>query len=116
MVCSIHLCLILFFVLMLLLVLVNNLHVYIKPMYRLYCILKDWEEPPTPDKIAVASCKKKLDGSTEAEYMKKLENVSENIKKAFEDQQVWARVSENHLFDYLCLMYHSTGTMGPGKI
>jgi hypothetical protein len=63
-------------------------------MYRLYSILKDREEPPTPDEIAIASGKKKLDGNTEAEYIKKLENTSENIKKAFENQQARAEVSE----------------------
>ena len=50
-------------------------------MYRLYCILKDQEEPLTVHKIAYASGKKKLDGNTKAEYMKQLEGTSENIKK-----------------------------------
>ena len=69
-------------------VLVNNLRVHIKPMYQLYCILKDCEEPPTPNGISIASGKRELDGHAEAEYLKKLEKVSENIKKAFEDQKV----------------------------
>lgn len=69
-------------------------------MYRLYCILKDREEPPTPDEIAIAAGKKKLDGHTEAEYIKKLESASENIKKAFEDQQARAGVRENAPFIY----------------
>jgi hypothetical protein len=56
-------------------------------MYHLYVILKDREEPPTPDEIAIASGKKQLDGHAEAKYLKKLEKTSENIKKAFEDQQ-----------------------------
>ena len=66
-------------------------------MFQLYTILKDRDEPPTPDEIAIASGKKKLDGNTEAEYIKKLENTSENIKKAFEDQKVRATVSEDYL-------------------
>jgi hypothetical protein len=76
-------------------VLVNNFRVHIKPMYQLYCILKDQEEPPTPDDIAIASGKnmKELDGSAEVEYLKKLEKSSENIKKAFEDQKSQAAVS-----------------------
>jgi hypothetical protein len=69
-------------------------------MYRLYCILKDWEEPLTPDEISITAGKKKLDGNTEAEYIKKLESTSENIKKAFEDQQAQASVCENDPFMY----------------
>jgi len=76
-------------------VLVNNLYVHVKPMYQLYCMLKDCEEPPTPDEIAIASGTKQLDGCTEAEYLKRLEKAFENIKKAFEDQQAWAAVSDN---------------------
>jgi hypothetical protein len=56
-------------------------------MYWLYCILKDQKEPSTSDEIAIAYGKKKLDGNTKAEYIKKLKHASKNIKKAFEDQQ-----------------------------
>ena len=82
------------------LVLVNNLHINIKPMFWLYTILKDWDEPPTPDEIVIASGKKTLDGNTEAKYIKKLENTSKNIKKAFEDQRARAGVSDNRPFDF----------------
>lgn len=104
--------------LMFLSALVSYLRVHIKPMYQLYCILKNWEEPPTPDEIAIACGKKKLDANTEAEYIKKLEHASENIKKAFEDQRARAGVSETNTFDfnYLHLMKHSTGTLGSGRI
>ena len=76
----------------------NNLRVHIKPTHQLYCILKDRDEPPTPDEIAVKSGKQQLDGKAEVEYLQKLENSSENIKKAFQDQQAQAAVSENHPF------------------
>jgi hypothetical protein len=66
--------------------LVNNLCVHIKPMYQIYCILKDQDEPPTPDEIAVASRKQQLDGKAKAKYLQKLKKLSENIKKAFQDQ------------------------------
>src|SRR6266852_6314304 len=36
---------------------VNNLCVHIKPMYQLYSVLKDRDEPPTPDEIDIASGK-----------------------------------------------------------
>jgi hypothetical protein len=85
------------------LVLVSNLHVHVKPMYQLYCILKDRDEPPTPEEIDIASAKQQLDEKTEAEYLQKLAKSSENIKKAFQDQQARAGVSENPLlaFNYL---------------
>jgi hypothetical protein len=85
------------------LVLVNNLRVHIKPMFRLYCILKDRENPPSTDEIAIASGVRKLDAATEAEYLKKLENTPGNIRKAFEDQQARARVSKRSPFNHLCL-------------
>ena len=72
-------------------------------MFRLYCILKDREDLPSNDEIAIASGVKKLDAATEAEYLKKLENTPGNIRKAFEDQQARARVSELSSFDHLCL-------------
>ena len=75
-------------------VLVNNLRINIKPMYGLYCILKDREEPPSHHEIAYASGKKIFDRVTEAKYLKKLTSASDNIKKAFEDQQAWAGVCE----------------------
>ena len=76
----------------------NNLCVHIKPMYQLYCILKDQDEPPTPDVILVASGKQQLHGEAEVEYLQRLEKSSKNIKKAFQDQQAQAAVSENHPF------------------
>ena len=62
-------------------------------MHRLYCVLKDRHSPPTPDEVAYATGQKKLDGHTEAKYFNKLEKVSENIKKAFEDQKACTVVS-----------------------
>ncbi|KAF8477846.1 hypothetical protein DFH94DRAFT_694662 [Russula ochroleuca] len=73
-----------------LLVLVNYLHVHVKPMYQLYCILKDRDEPPTPDEIDVASAKRQLDATAKAEYLQKLEKSSQTIRKAFQDQQACA--------------------------
>jgi hypothetical protein len=72
--------------------LMNNLK-SVTPMYNLHCILKDHDEPPTPDEIAMASGKKALDGRAEAEHFKILEMSTENIKKAFEDQKAHAAVS-----------------------
>jgi hypothetical protein len=75
-------------------VLVNYLRVHVKPMFHLYSILKDRVEPPTSDEIEVAAGKQRLDGKAEAEYLDRLSKSSENIKKAFQDQQARAIVSE----------------------
>jgi hypothetical protein len=48
-------------------------------MYQLYCVLKDHEDPPTPEEINITSGKKQLDGHAEAQYLRKLEKASENI-------------------------------------
>lgn len=98
-------------------VLVNNLRVHIKPMYQLYSVLKDRDEPPTPDEIDIASGKRQLDGKAEAEYLKRLNNSSENIKKAFQDQQARAIVSEiAPTFPLFATYDFTTGAMGPGEI
>jgi hypothetical protein len=73
---------------------VNNLRVHLKAMFQLYSILKDRDLPPTLEEIEIASGKRKLDGKAEAEYMEKLEKSSQNIKKAFQDQQARAIVSK----------------------
>jgi hypothetical protein len=98
-------------------VLVNNLRVHVKPMYQLYSILKDRDEPPTLSEIDIASARQRLDAKTEAEYLQRLEKSSANIKKAFQDQQARAIVSEISPVFLLFLTYDSTtGAMGPGEI
>ncbi len=98
-------------------VLVNNLRVHIKPMYQLYSILKDRDEPLTPDEIDIASGKRQLDGKAKAEYLKRLNNSLENIKKVFQDQQARAIVSEIASTFPLFATYDFTiGAMGLGEI
>ena len=70
----------------------NNLRVHVGPMHQLYCLLKERAEPPTPTEIAVATGKRRLDGKAESEFLEKLYKSSENIKKAFQDQQTRAIV------------------------
>ena len=62
-------------------------------MFRLYSILKERGEPPTPEEVAIASGKQPLDGKSESEYIKKLEASAENIRKAFAVQEARAAVS-----------------------
>jgi hypothetical protein len=56
-------------------------------MYKLYRVLKDRAEPPTPEEIEFASGKKVLDAKNGSEYLKKLEAATENIQKAFATQE-----------------------------
>jgi hypothetical protein len=67
-------------------------------MHRLYLVLKDRNEPPTPDEIAFASGKKALDPKSEADYLRKLEDATENIRKAFALQEAQAAVHLQILF------------------
>ena len=86
-------------------------------MYHLYSILKDRAEPPSPDEIEIASAKRQPDRKAEAEYLEKLEKLSENIKKVFQDQQARAIVSEHYPgFSSLATYTLITGAMGPGQI
>jgi hypothetical protein len=71
----------------------NHLRVHIAPMYQLYCVLNGRPEPPTAEDIAIASGKKPLSEKAQAEYIKKLESASENIKRAFQEQEARAAVS-----------------------
>jgi hypothetical protein len=98
-------------------VLVNNLHVYVKPMYQLYSILKERDKPLTLDKIDIASAKRQLDEKTKVEYLQKLTKMSENIKKVFRDQQARAIISEIPSgFPLLATYNFTTGAMGPREV
>jgi hypothetical protein len=100
-----------------LIVLVNYLRVHVKPMFHLYSILKDRAEPPTPEEIEIACAKQQLDGKAEAEYLEKLEKSSENIKKAFQDQQARAIVSGRYPGLSSLTTYNLTlGAVGPRQI
>jgi hypothetical protein len=70
-----------------------------------------------PKEVDIASGKRQLDGNAEAEYLEMLEKSLENIKKAFQVQQIWAIVSEcSHLFHLPVPYQVPTGSMGPGQI
>jgi hypothetical protein len=91
---------------------------FFESLYQLYSMLKDRNDPPTSDEVDIASGKMQLDGHAEAEYLKKLENTSENIKKAFEDQRVREAVSDD-LFSTLHLIHKLSkyvGAVGPGEV
>ena len=82
-------------------------------MHWLFLILKDRDEPPTPEEIDIASGRRKVDG----EYIQKLKTSSENIKKAFQSQQARAIVSKiSPSFQMHTTYYFMTGAMGPGQI
>lgn len=68
-------------------------------MYRLFCVLKDRNSPPTAEEIDIASGKQALDNTHAKQYLKKLETASENILKVFERQ-----VKEEAVILYLYLI------------
>ncbi|KAH9015437.1 hypothetical protein EDB83DRAFT_2203680, partial [Lactarius deliciosus] len=70
--------------------LINHLKSHFPSMFQLYCILKDQAELPTAEEVAVASGKQVLDTTSEAEYLKKLEEASVDIRKAFAAQAAQA--------------------------
>jgi hypothetical protein len=61
-------------------------------MYRLFLVLKDRDEPPTDDEVAIASGKKTLDPTKAAEYLVKLGKASETLIDAFAKQNQHAAV------------------------
>lgn len=61
-------------------------------MYKLYCVLKDRANSPTPEEIGFASGEKILDAKSDSDYLKKLEAATENIQKVFATQEANAAV------------------------
>jgi hypothetical protein len=55
-------------------------------MYRLYVILKDRTEPPTPDDLAIASATKVLDAEAANAYLGRVEAASTNLLSMFAKQ------------------------------
>ncbi|SJL18443.1 uncharacterized protein ARMOST_22032 [Armillaria ostoyae] len=70
--------------------LVNHLKHHFPAMHRLYMILHDRKDPPTEEEIEIANGTRKLDATSAASYLKKLELASENIIQAFQRQTVQA--------------------------
>ena len=72
-------------------------------MYRLYILLKDRDEPPTPDEIAIASGHKVLDPATAAAYLDQLEKASTTIVDIFHCQAEETKACKlhNHPFHVL---------------
>jgi hypothetical protein len=85
-------------------------------MYQFYSILKDCDDPATPEEVDITFARQQLDWKAEAEYMQKLEKSSENIKKAFQNQQARAIVSEVLPLVFACNLRFMTGAMGPGEV
>ena len=85
-------------------------------MYQFYSILKDHDNPATPEEVNIAPARWQLDLNAKAEYMQKLEKSSENIKKVFQNQQARAIISEVPLLVFACNLWFLTGAMGPGEV
>jgi hypothetical protein len=81
--------------------LINHLKSHFPAMHQLYLVLKDHDEPPTPNEIAFASGKKVLDLKSEADYLQKLEDTME----AFALQESQAAVHLQIIFCVKSLTY-----------
>jgi hypothetical protein len=55
-------------------------------MYRLFLLLKDRNEPPTEDEIAIGAGKKVLDPTAANEYLVQLEKSSSKLIDALHKQ------------------------------
>ena len=73
--------------------LIRHLKTHFPTMYRLFLVLKDCDEPPTKDEIAIAFGKKTLDPTKAAEYLVKLEKASVTLVDAFAKQNQQAAVN-----------------------
>jgi hypothetical protein len=66
--------------------LINHLKVHFPAMYRLFLLLKDRNEPPTEDEIAIGAGKKVLDPTAANEYLVQLEKSSSKLIDALHQQ------------------------------
>lgn len=71
--------------------LIGNLKTCSPPMFRLYTILKERQDRKdgtiTEEEIDIASGKTDLDSSMIADFVKMLDQKTENIRKAFAQQE-----------------------------
>jgi hypothetical protein len=72
--------------------LINHLKVHFPVMYQLFLLLKDQNEPPTEDKIAIGAGKKALDHMAANEYLVQLEKSFSKLIDAFHRQNEWTAV------------------------
>ena len=66
--------------------LINHLKVHFPAMYRLFLLLKDHNEPPIEDEIAIGAGKKALDPTAANEYLVQLEKSSSKLIDALHRQ------------------------------
>jgi len=71
-------------------------------MYRLYALLKDWDEPPTPDEIAIASGCQALDPAKAAAYLDQLKKAPTTIVDLFHHQAEETKACNCNTLPILC--------------
>jgi hypothetical protein len=78
-------------------------------MYRLYEVLKGRSTPPTDEELLIAAGKKVLDSQAATEFLRKLENASNTIIQAFNQQNLKDAVrSEVMCFIQVFIVFHRT--------
>ena len=71
-------------------------------MYRLYVLLKDQDEPPTPDEIAIASGCQVLDPVKATTYLDQLKKASTTIVDLFHHQAEKTKACDSDAFTFPC--------------
>ena len=71
-------------------------------MYRLYVLLKNRDEPPTPDEIAIASGRRILDPAKAATYLDQLKKASTTIVDLFHRQAEETKACDSDAFTFPC--------------
>jgi hypothetical protein len=78
-------------------------------MYCLYEVLKGCSTPPTDEELLIATGKKVLDPEAASEFLQKLENASNTIIQAFNQQNLKDAVhTEVMRFIQLFIIFHRT--------
>jgi hypothetical protein len=85
--------------------LIGNLKSCSPPMFRLYTILKDRQDRKdgtvTQEEIDIASGKTDLDSSMAADFVKRLDQNTENIRRAFAQQEIKSLV--RYILFFACI-------------
>ncbi|KAG1731487.1 uncharacterized protein EDB91DRAFT_1035604, partial [Suillus paluster] len=71
--------------------LIGHIKMHFLAMYQLYLYLKNHDEPPTEDEVAIASGQKILDSTLAVEYLLKLRKALSSIEAEW-DQDTFERL------------------------
>jgi hypothetical protein len=85
-------------------------------MYQLYKLLKGRSTLPTDEELLIAARKKVLNPKATSEYLQKLENTSNTIVQAFNQQNLKNAICFHIIYFTLILIVFKGQYMGPTKV